>query len=191
MIDTAGMGIRRSFEKLRERFFPMPDYDLSEENRVKVTIYGKSLDEQYSKLLLENTDLTLTEVMLLDRDQKNITITKEQSDLLRKNKLIEGRYPNIYVSKSISEIVDDKISYINNSGFDDKYYKDLVLKYIDDFGSITKADLDKLLMSKLPNSLDDVQKKRKIKYLVNEHLQKKENIIKNIGTTRYPIWTRK
>ena len=34
MIDTAGMGIRRSFEKLRERFFPMPDYDLSEENRV-------------------------------------------------------------------------------------------------------------------------------------------------------------
>ena len=191
MIDTAGMGIRRSFEKLRERFFSMPDYDLSEENRVKVTIYGKILDEQYSKLLLENTDLTLTEVMLLDRVQKNITITKEQSDLLRKNKLIEGRYPNIYVSKSISEIVDDKISYINNSGFDDKYYKDLVLKYIDDFGSITKADLDKLLMSKLPNSLDDVQKKRKIKYLVNEHLQKKENIIKNIGTTRYPIWTRK
>lgn len=191
MIDTAGMGIRRSFEKLRERFFPMPDYDLSEENRVKVTIYGKILDEQYSKLLLENTDLTLTDVMLLDRVQKNITITKEQSDLLRKNKLIEGRYPNIYVSKSISEIVDDKISYINNSGFDDKYYKDLVLKYIDDFGSITKADLDKLLMSKLPNSLDDVQKKRKIKYLVNEHLQKKENIIKNIGTTRYPIWTRK
>lgn len=191
MIDTAGMGIRRSFEKLRERFFPMPDYDLSEENRVKVTIYGKILDEQYSKLLLENTDLTLTEVMLLDRVQKNIIITKEQSDLLRKNKLIEGRYPNIYVSKSISEIVDDKISYINNSGFDDKYYKDLVLKYIYDFGSITKADLDKLLMSKLPNSLDDVQKKRKIKYLVNEHLQKKENIIKNIGTTRYPIWTRK
>ena len=191
MIDTAGMGIRKKKKKLRERFFPMPDYDLSEENRVKVTIYGKILDEQYSKLLLENTDLTLTEVMLLDRVQKNITITKEQSDLLRKNKLIEGRYPNIYVSKSISEIVDDKISYINNSGFDDKYYKDLVLKYIDDFGSITKADLDKLLMSKLPNSLDDVQKKRKIKYLVNEHLQKKENIIKNIGTTRYPIWTRK
>ena len=191
MIDTAGMGIRRSFEKLRERFFPMPDYDLSEENRVKVTIYGKILDEQYSKLLLENTDLTLTEVMLLDRVQKNIIITKEQSDLLRKNKLIEGRYPNIYVSKSISEIVDDKISYINNSGFDDKYYKDLVLKYIDDFGSIKKDDLNKLLMSKLPNSLDDVQKKRKIKYLVNEHLQKKENIIKNIGTTRYPIWTRK
>lgn len=191
MIDTAGMGIRRSFEKLRERFFPMPDYDLSEANRVKVTIYGKIIDEKYSKILLENTDLSLVEVMLLDRVQKNIMITKEQSDLLRKNKLIEGRYPNIYVSKDISEIVDDKVSYTKKSGFNDQYYKDLVLKYIKDFGSITKKDLDELLMSKLPDYLDQNQKKRKIKYLVNICLQTKENKVKNIGTNRYPIWAKK
>ena len=191
MIDTAGMGIRRSFEKLRERFFPMPDYDLSEENRVKVTIYGKIIDERYSKILLENTDLSLVEVMLLDRVQKNIMITKKQSDLLRKNKLIEGRYPNIYVSKGISEIVDDKVSYTKKSGFNDKYYKDLVLKYIKDFGSITKKDLDELLISKLPDNLNKEQKKIKIKYLVNVCLQKKEGRIKNIGTTRYPVWAKK
>lgn len=191
MIDTAGMGIRRSFEKLRERFFPMPDYDLSEENCVKVTIYGKILDEQYSKLLLENTELSLVEVMLLDRVQKNIVITKEQSDYLRKNKLIEGRYPNIYVSKSISEIVNEKSTYIKNSGFDDQYYKDLVLQYLDKFKSITKEDLDNLLLNKLPDSLNEEQKKRKIKYLVNECLQNKEDIIQNIGTSRYPVWTKK
>lgn len=191
MIDTAGMGIRRSFEKLRERFFPMPDYDLSEENRVKVTIYGKILDEQYSKLLLENTELSLVEVMLLDRVQKNIVITKEQSDYLRKHNLIEGRYPNIYVSKSISEIVNEKSAYIKNSGFDDQYYKDLVLQYLDKFKSITKEDLDNLLLNKLPDSLNEEQKKRKIKYLVNECLQNKENIIQNIGTSRYPVWTKK
>lgn len=191
MIDTAGMGIRRSFEKLRERFFPMPDYDLSEENRVKVTIYGKIIDERYSKILLENTDLSLVEVMLLDRVQKNIMITKKQSDLLRKNKLIEGRYPNIYVSKGISEIVDDKVSYTKKSGFNDQYYKDLVLKYIKDFGSITKKDLDELLISKLPDNLNKEQKKTKIKYLVNVCLQKKEGRIKNIGTTRYPVWAKK
>lgn len=191
MIDTAGMGIRRSFEKLRERFFPMPDYDLSEENRVKVTIYGKILDEQYSKLLLENTELSLVEVMLLDRVQKNIVISKEQSDYLRKNKLVEGRYPNIYVSKSISEIVNEKSTYIKNSGFDDQYYKDLVLQYLDKFKSITKEDLDNLLLNKLPDSLNEEQKKRKIKYLVNECLQNKEDIIQNIGTSRYPVWTKK
>ena len=129
--------------------------------------------------------------MLLDRVQKNIMITKEQSDLLRKNKLIEGRYPNIYVSKDISEIVDDKVSYTKKSGFNDQYYKDLVLKYIKDFGSITKKDLDELLMSKLPDYLDQNQKKRKIKYLVNICLQTKENKVKNIGTNRYPVWTKK
>lgn len=189
MIDTAGMGIRRSFEKLRERFFPMPDYDLTEENRVKVTIYGKIIDEKYSKLLLENTELSLVEVMLLDRVQKNINITKKESDLLRKNKLIEGRYPNIYVSKGISEIVNDKVTYTKKSGFDDQYYKDLVLKYIKDFGNITKKDLYELLLDKLPESLNHDQKNRKIRYLVNETLNKKEKKIKNVGTTRYPIWT--
>lgn len=191
MIDTAGMGIRRSFEKLRERFFPMPDYDLSEKNRVKVTIYGKILDEQYSKLLLENTELSLVEVMLLDRVQKNIVITKEQSDYLRKNKLIEGRYPNIYVSKGISEIVNDKVSYTKNSGFNDQYYKDFVIKHIKNFGSISKKELDELLMDKLPGHLNIEQKKRKIKYLVNENLAKKENQIENIGTNAKPIWVLK
>ena len=188
MIDTAGMGIRRSFEKLRKRFFPMPDYDFSEENRVKVTIYGKILDEKYSELLFEKTDLTLEEVMLLDRVQKNIKITKEQAELLRKNKLIEGRYPNIYVSKQISEVVEEKVSYIKKSGFNDQYYKDLVLKYINDFGSITKKELDELLIDKLPDSLTYKQKKRKIKYLVNQKLARDEMLIENIGKNNQPIW---
>ena len=139
--------------------------------------------------MLENTDLSLVEVMLLDRVQKNVVITKEQSDLLRKYKLVEGRYPNIYVSKGISEIVDDKVAYTKKSGFNDQYYKDFVLKYINNFGSITKKDLDALLMDKLPDNLSNAQKERKIKYLVSDVLHRKEKILENIGTTRYPIWT--
>ena len=188
MIDTAGMGIRRSFEKLRERLFPMPDYDLTEKGRVKVTIYGKILDEKYSELLFRKTDLSLEKVMLLDRVQKNIIITKEQSDMLKKEKLIEGRYPNIFISKGVSEIINDKVAYTKRSGFDDQYYKDLVIKYINNFGSITKKDLDDLLIDKLPSNLSIDQKKRKIKYLVNENLAKKEKILKNIGKPNNPIW---
>ena len=139
--------------------------------------------------MLENTDLSLVEVMLLDRVQKNVVITKEQSDLLRKYKLVEGRHPNIYVSKGISEIVDDKVAYTKKSGFNDQYYKDFVLKYINNFGSITKKDLDALLMDKLPDNLSNAQKERKIKYLVSDVLHRKEKILENIGTTRYPIWT--
>ena len=41
MIDTVGSGIRRIYNIQKERYFPMPDYDLSEDNRVKVTLYVK------------------------------------------------------------------------------------------------------------------------------------------------------
>lgn len=46
-------------------------------------------------------------------------------------------------------------------------------------------------MDKLPSNLNNEQKKRKIKYLVNEILYRKQNILKNIGTNRYPVWTLK
>ena len=108
---------------------------------------------------------------------------------MRKDNLIEGRYPNIYVSKGISEIINDRVTYTKKSGFNDQYYKDLVLKYINDFGSITKEEVNNLLMDKLPDNLNIEQKKRKIKYLVNEKLYKKEQLLKNSGKSNNPIWT--
>lgn len=188
MIDTAGMGIRRSFEKLRERFFPMPDYDLAEENRVKVTIYGKILDEQYSKLLLENTNLTLVDVMLLDRVQKNIVITKEQSDYLRKKKLIEGRYPHLYVSKEISEITNDKAQYIKNRGLSNEMYKEKILQYIKTYGKATKKEINELLIDQMPDVLTLGEKERRVKYLLVECLSKKENKIESKGSGKGSFW---
>lgn len=57
---------------------------------------------------MKKTDLDIGIVMLLDRVQKGIRITKQQSDLLKKYNLIEGRYPNLFISKEISEITDEK-----------------------------------------------------------------------------------
>ena len=51
LIDTAEMGIKRSFEKLREKYFPMLDYNFSKNNRLRVTIYEKVLNEKYTNLL--------------------------------------------------------------------------------------------------------------------------------------------
>ena len=42
MVDTAGGGIKKMFHFQRVRFFPLPEYDLSNE-KVKVTILGKIL----------------------------------------------------------------------------------------------------------------------------------------------------
>ena len=99
MIDTVGSGIRRVFNNQKSRFFPMSDYDLSESNSVKVTLYGKIIDENYTRILFEKTDLSIDKVILLDRVQKGYNISKEQSDYLKKDKLIEGRFPRIYFFK--------------------------------------------------------------------------------------------
>ena len=114
MIDTVGSGIRRVYDIQKKKFFPMPDYDLNETNRVKVTLYGKIIDEKYSKILFEKTNLDIDKVMLLDREQKGFEITKEQSDYLRRDKLIEGRYPNIYISSDIARITGEKEGKIYN-----------------------------------------------------------------------------
>lgn len=83
---------------------------------------------------------------------------------MKKDKLIEGRFPNIYIyiSKGISKIINDKVSYTKKSGFNDQYYKDLVLKYLDNFEMINKKELDELLMGKLSENLTLTQKKNKI-----------------------------
>jgi ATP-dependent DNA helicase RecG len=60
MVDTAGGRIRKIFNFQRQRFFPMPDYDLSG-NKVKVAITGKVLDIQYANILVRQPDLSLDE----------------------------------------------------------------------------------------------------------------------------------
>ena len=52
MIDTIGSGIKRMFLTQKNRFFPMPDFDLSTPERVVVRIHGKILDEKYTRLLI-------------------------------------------------------------------------------------------------------------------------------------------
>ena len=54
MIDTMGMGIRLMFMEQRKRYFPLPEYSLKDPNHVHLTIYGKLIDENYSRILIEN-----------------------------------------------------------------------------------------------------------------------------------------
>lgn len=188
MIDTAGSGIKRVFNNQKQKFFPMPDYDLSVEERVKVVLYGKILDEKYTKILFEKTDLDIGIVMLLDRIQKGISISKEQSKLLKDLKLVEGRYPNLFVSKEISEITNEKAKYIKNRGLSNDMYKQMIVELIKTYGKATRKEINDLLLDKMPDFLSDEKKKRRIKYLLIECLQDKEKKIKNIGSRVNSIW---
>ena len=54
MIDTTAMGIKRVYRIQKEKFFPLPDYDLSKPNQVSVTIFGKVLNDTYPVQRLAN-----------------------------------------------------------------------------------------------------------------------------------------
>lgn len=183
MIDTQGGGIKRMFAKQAQRFFPLPDYDLSEMNRVAVTIRGTILDERYTRLLMKYSDLGLSSIILLDKVQKGIRIEKEAVGRLRKAGLIEGRYPNLVVSGKVAAITGGQAQHIRKRGFDNRYYRDLLLELIREHGPVSPEVISELFMEKLPDILTVEQKRTKIRNLTYE-LAKKRNLIENVGSPR-------
>ena len=187
MIDTIGYGISKMFKLQRDRYFPLPDFDLSDNERVSLRIYGKLIDENYSKVLIEKKDLVLSTIILLDKVQKNRTISKVEAKLLRNKKLIEGRYPNIYVAKNIADVTGQKASYIKNKSFDDKYYKDLIIDYLKKYKKASRSDIDNLITDKLSDTLSLGQKQNKIKNLL-QSMSKDDCTITNSGSRKVPVW---
>lgn len=188
MIDSLGYGIHKMYKSQRKRYFPLPDYTKSTRDAVVLEIYGHTIDENYSKLLIEKKeDLSLTEVILLDKVQKKQEITDDGAKLLKKNELIEGRKPNYHISAELAEITGEKAEYIRNRGFKDEHYKKMVLDYLDKYEYASKEDIDKLILDILPDVLDKQQKENKVKNLIYA-MHKKDKTLVNKGTNRKPIW---
>lgn len=175
MIDTATLGIRRAYNIQKAKYFPMPDYNVSSGTQVEVTIYGKTLNDSYMHILYDHQDLDLQTVFLLDRIQKGLPVEKEDVDRLRGQKLVEGRMTSLYLSASAAKSIDESATYIKNKGFDDKYYKDLIVEYLKQYKKAKKKNIRELLWDKLPDALSDAQKEHKVSNLLAA--LKKNNII--------------
>ncbi len=166
MIDKGGYGIRDMVTSQRKRYLPLPDYEGSTPVETLFNIYGQQIDENYSRLLMERSDLPLEQVIWLDRVQKKHRIADEQAAALRKAKLIEGRKPNFFVSAHIADATDTRTDYTRNKGLDDHYYKTVILQHIRRFKSVSLAEVRSLLLDKLPNSLTQEQKLIKLRNLL-------------------------
>ena len=168
MIDTQGGGIKRVFMIQRNRFFPLPDYELSAD-KVRVRIYGRILDKNYTELLYENTELLLQKVFLLDKVQKNRIelISREQLKQLKKEGLIEGkRYPNFYISSGLAKMTGEEVNYMNNRGIEDEYCKKIILDYLKIHGTAKRIKLENILLPKMPDILTNQKKKNKIQNIL-------------------------
>ena len=186
MIDTIGSGIKRIFRSQRERGFPMPDYDLSDLEQVSVKLAGHVIDENYTSLLLSETELDLMDVIALDKVQKKRGLDEGTYKRLKARGLVEGRRPNIFVSATVAAATNARAAYIKNRAFDKGYYKSLVSGYLKEFGSATRKDLDELLLVKLSDTMDPKQKKGFVTNLLQD--MKKEGSIYPDGTTRWAKW---
>jgi ATP-dependent DNA helicase RecG len=186
MIDTIGSGIKRMFLLQRQRSFPMPDYELSNSNKVVVRLTGRVLDENYTQLLMRQTEIDLMDVIALDKIQKKRPLDNETFKRLKQRKFIEGRRPNLFVSARIADVTGDRAAYIKNRAFDKAHYKEMIVAYLQKFGQCTRSDIDGLLMGKLSDALDGKQKKRYITNLLQE--MKKDDHIFPDGTTRWAKW---
>lgn len=188
MVDTIGSGIKKMFSYQKARFFPMPEYDLSGE-KVKVTIIGKVLDLEFAKVLARKKDLSLDDIIALDKVQKKKRLTAPEVKQLKKKGLIEGRKPNYHISFDIAKNTNMQADYIKTRGFKDPHYKKMILEYIDKYKHASREDIDKLLMDILPGVLDKKQRKNKVRNLIYA-MSKKDKAIKNLGTIRHPKWVR-
>ena len=168
MVDSIGSGIQKIFLRQKEKLFPMPDYTLNA-NFVEVSISGKVLDEDYASILAKNRDLTLSDIMLLDKVSKHQEISKEAALQLRKRGLIEGRRPNYYLSREVASKTGQKAQYSIDRGLDKKYYLDFILRALSDHGELSRREINELLWAKLPESYSSDEKKlRRIEKLLGE-----------------------
>lgn len=164
MIETQGGGIKKMFNFQKQRFFPLPDFDF-EDNKVKVTIIGKILDENFARILIKNSELKLEEIILLDKVQKKKEITESEFKHLKKCKYIEGRKPNIYLSHDIVVSVNNeelKREYLENRSFDDSHFREMILEYLRKWGKCKRDKIDNLIIPKLSTALSEEKKKNKV-----------------------------
>jgi ATP-dependent DNA helicase RecG len=186
MIDTMGYGIHWMHREQARRYFPMPDYDLSEAESVRMTVYGSVVDLAYSRLLIQKTDLPLADVLALDRVQKKLPIPESAVARLKRSGLIEGRKPHFHVSAAVAGVTAGKVDYIHTRAQDDEFYAKLLTDYLSKFGQATRAEINQLLLGKLSVVLTAEQKEDKVGNLLTK--LRRRGLIRNTGSRGSPVW---
>ena len=149
MIDTQGFGIHTLYSRQKERFLPMPDYDVACDGGVKLTIPGNVIDIDYSVRLIQDTSIDLTTAVLLDRVQKHLPLSAEAVKKLRKGNLIEGKMPNIYISKSLAQSTGKEVEYSKQRPFSDEFCCNLILKALEEHRSLPRRKINDLVLEYL------------------------------------------
>lgn len=97
---------------------------------------------------------------------------------------MKGDY-QIYISAKVAESINEKTQYIKNKAFDEEAYQKWIISYLETYHHATKNEITQLLSDKLPNTLNNEKKDRKVRYLLQK--MRVDNII--IYDAHRKLWT--
>ena len=117
--------------------------------------------------------------------QKKQPITKEEYKVLKKYKLAEGRYPNIFVSYSVAKTVGETTKYIKNKGLDEAKCRALIVQTLE-MGPAKKASIYSVVEDVLPDMLSEEQKSKRVSYILQK--MKQDGIIGVRGVAANAEW---
>lgn len=143
----------------------------------------KILDKNYTQLLHANADLDLATVFLLDKVQKKEIISKESYLHLKKQGLVEGRYPHIFVSYKVANIVGQQTDYIRNKGHSNDVYKKIIINALETMEKASVTELKQILLGALPAVLDDKQQSKKVSNILQAMKRGKIADVEGTGHT--------
>lgn len=169
LVDTIGSGIRKICNYQKERFFPMPYFDLSEE-RVVLSIIGKQIDEQYAQQLAINYSLSLADIEILSRVQLDLPISDIEMQSLKNKKIIEGRRNHLQIVGVAEEY---------------KYTK-AIIDALSRTEYMPKTQIEQLIIPILEEKLTESQKRDKLSNLLKK--MKKNGIIDTTGKGPLSKW---
>lgn len=186
MIDHLGYGIQLMNRSQAERYLPLPDYDLSDPNEVRLTIYGSVVDESYTRALMANSALPFEDILALDRVQKHRPISDASVRRLRRQGLVEGRRPHLRVAAAVADAAGAGAAYVRERSRSNEYYASLVVTYLRRYGSATREQVNDLLYPALDQGLSDEQKANKVKNLLAG--LRVRNVIRSEFAGRNSLW---
>ena len=175
MIETIGSGIKKMFTIQKDRFFPLPTFDISDESKTRVTVHGELINTNYSYQLKKRPELALEDVIALDKVQKKMEITEDEAERLRELKLVAGAASELQILGHYP-----KISY--------KEYKAMVLNLIKSKGSATREDIENLIMPNLSPEIPLAKRQKKIANIITKLSFQEKAIINSSDTDKYPVW---
>ena len=182
MIDTVSRGIKKMFTNQMERRFPMPDYEIDNEKKeVAVRIYGNTINERYTKLLKENSNLTLHDCISLDAIQKGHRIDEEIAQDLLKRGLIEGEAPNYTISLGVAKASKQLPVYTKVKGLEKAKMKQMVIQLLENAGKegARRETIYEYIKDVLPSNKNTEQQLRFLGRLLIE--MNDENSIHRVG----------